>query len=85
MSMSIMPPPRSRELADRVDVGLRVDPQQLLGGRRRRLDPLEAEPVLALQRRLDRAQPAGVLGVGAGVVLERERMVDVERHARRLR
>ena len=45
--------------------------QQLLGRRRRRLDPLEAQPALALERLLDRAQTIGVLGVWARVVLER--------------
>ena len=44
---------------------------ELLAVAGRRLDALEAQPVLALERGLDRAQAAGVLRMAAGVVLER--------------
>ena len=57
-----------------------MDPLDLTEARRRRLDELEAVPALGLQQGLDRPDPAGVLGVRAGVVLEREGVAVIERH-----
>jgi hypothetical protein len=59
-------------------VALAVDAQQLLARRLGRLDDLEPEPVARIERRLDRPQPAGVLGMSAGVVLERARVAEVD-------
>jgi L-aspartate oxidase len=58
-----------------------MHPLQLLGGGGRRLDPLEAVPAIEGEAALDRDYAAGVLRVRAGVMLERERMVDEEAQA----
>ena len=49
----------------------------------RGLAQLEAGPAGVLQRRLDRADPRRVLGVGAGVVLERGAVAEEEAHRQR--
>jgi hypothetical protein len=46
---------------------------------RRGLAPLEPEPSARLQLGLDRRDPRLVLGMRAGVVLERARVMEVER------
>jgi hypothetical protein len=46
---------------------------------RRRLAPLEAEPPPRLELALDRRDPRLVLGMRAGVVLERALVVEIER------
>jgi hypothetical protein len=73
------------ERLHRVQVVELVDPQELLAPRGGRRDPLQAEPAASLELRLDRAQAARVLGVGACVVLVGAWMVDVEPHAARIR
>jgi hypothetical protein len=65
--------------ANRVDIGLRVHRRHGgaigLGG----LAPLEPEPSARLELRLDRRDARLVLGMRAGVVLERARVVEIER------
>ena len=79
VSASRYPPPASAAARIASTYALRVD-----RGHRRalglgRLAPLEPEPAARLELRLDRRNPRLVLGMRAGVVLERARVVEVER------
>lgn len=65
--------------ADRVDVLVGMDCGDRLALGLRRLTPLESKPPACLELRLDRGNARLVLGMRAGVVLERARMVEIER------
>jgi hypothetical protein len=58
-----------------------VHAEELRSGGRGRLAPVEPELSVGLELGLDRPQPRGVLGMGAGVVIVGGRMMDVEPHA----
>jgi hypothetical protein len=68
------------EALDPIHVLRRVDAEQLLALRRRRLDPLEAEPVAVGERLLDRREPPGVLGMATRLVAKGAPMADVQPH-----
>jgi hypothetical protein len=72
-----------RESLDRIDVLRRVNAGELLTGGGRCLDSLEARPASLVERGLDGAEPRGILRVGAGVVLQRAWVGEVEPHGRR--
>jgi hypothetical protein len=76
------PPALDAEALDRAQVVDRVHTDELLAGGRWRLAPIEAHPAVAPQLVLDRPQSRGALGMGAGVVVVRGGVVDVESHAR---
>ena len=81
VSMSIMPPPRGAERLDRVDVRAawtRVSCSRVAAGASTRSRP--GQPARSSADSIAH-QPAGVLGMRAGVVLERGGMREVERHA----
>jgi hypothetical protein len=65
--------------ADRIHVLLGVNRGHRAPVGRGRLAPLQPEPAAGLQHALDRRDPRLVLGMGAGVVLEGARVVEVER------
>ena len=65
------PSPRRAEILDRVDQGRIVDPEQPLALGDRRLQAFEARPSRFLEHRLDRPDPARVLGMRARVVEQR--------------
>ena len=67
-----------RDRLDPVDVGLAVDPRDLLAVGGRRLGPLEVRPAGPRQRGLDRDQAPGVLRVRPGVVAVRAGMGEIE-------
>ncbi len=75
-----MPPPSPREPLDRLDVLDRMDAQDLIELRGGSLDQLEPVPVLAAEALLDRGDPGCVLGMRPGLVLERERVAEIEAH-----
>ena len=65
--------------ADRIDVLLGMDRRHRAAFGRGRLAPLQPEPAARLQLALDRRDPRLVLGMRAGVVLERARVMEIER------
>jgi hypothetical protein len=71
VSRSIIPPPRALQILDERDVLLGVHGVQLLALRPRRLDPLEAEPVVVVELGLERDDPLRSLGVPGDVVAQR--------------
>src|SRR5207247_7832170 len=72
------PRPR-REPRRRREVGRCMDRLEPLPPHARRRLPLAAEPIPAGELPPDRHDPLGALGMGAGVVLERGGVVEIER------
>ncbi len=81
--MSIIPPPREQSSAIESTCSGVWTLEQLLAFRGRCFGALDSEPIALVERSLDRADAGRVLGMGAGLVPERERVMDVyaSRHA----
>jgi hypothetical protein len=65
--------------ADCVHISVRVHRRDLRTFGLRRFTPLEAEPAACLELRLDRRDTSFVLGMRARVVVERARVMEIER------